>query len=249
MTTKKKAHRKKPLKQNRFLFAGIVFLVFAFSASAQNADISLSVHLHGVSESKIALIPLSGSTQFKAIADVSGIKIGETATMEVSKEYLPGEFIIRFESKEKKESEPKPSEKRILINQQNLELWINPVHASNQDSCRFQKDERENTGFTFGCLLLGGMILGPVVQLYAFGDLWTGIPFGWDLTDNKTLIAFLFWIAAVIMNRRKERPVYTIIAAVLLLLIYSIPHSMFGSQLDYNTGNVTQGMIMNLFVF
>ena len=30
----------------------------------------------------------------------------------------------------------------------------------------------------------------PVVQLYAFGDLWTGIPFGWDLTDNKTLIAF-----------------------------------------------------------
>lgn len=105
---------------------------------------------------------------------------------------------------------------------------------------------RKYTFYTFGCLLIGGMILGPVVQLYAFGDLWTGVPFGWDLTDNKTLIAFVFWILAVAMNWRKNRPVYTIVAAVVLLLIYSIPHSMFGSQLDYNTGKVMQGMILTL---
>lgn len=103
--------------------------------------------------------------------------------------------------------------------------------------------------WTFVCLLIGGMILGPLVQLYAFGDLWTGIPFGWDLTDNKTLIAFIFWILAVMMNRKKERPGYTVLAAVILLLIYSIPHSMFGSELDYNTGTVTQGIIMNWFSF
>lgn len=108
---------------------------------------------------------------------------------------------------------------------------------------------RKYTMWTFGCLLVGGMILGPVVQLYAFGDLWTGVPFGWDLTDNKTLIAFVFWILAVVMNRKKERQVYTVLAAVILLLIYSIPHSMFGSQLDYSTGKVTQGMIMNFFTF
>jgi hypothetical protein len=108
---------------------------------------------------------------------------------------------------------------------------------------------RKYTMWTFVCLMIGGMFLGPLVQLYAFGDLWTGIPFGWDLTDNKTLIAFVFWILAVVMNRRKERPLYTVLAAVVLLLIYSIPHSMFGSTLDYNTGTVTQGMIMNLFVF
>jgi hypothetical protein len=87
----------------------------------------------------------------------------------------------------------------------------------------------------------GGMILGPIVQLDAFGDLWTGIPFGWDLTDNKTLIALIFWILAVIMNRKSERPVYTTIAALVLLLVFSIPHSLFGSQLDYTTGQVTQG--------
>jgi hypothetical protein len=108
---------------------------------------------------------------------------------------------------------------------------------------------RKYTIWTFGSLMIGGMMLGPLVQLYAFGDLWTGIPFGWDLTDNKTLIAFAFWVLAVIMNRKKERPIYTVIAAIVLLLIYSIPHSMFGSQLDYNTGNVTQGMIMNFLFF
>lgn len=94
---------------------------------------------------------------------------------------------------------------------------------------------------------IGGFVLGPVVQKYAFGDLWTGIPFGWDLTDNKTLIALIFWILAVVMNRKKESPGYTILAACVLLLVFSIPHSLFGSQLDYSTGQVTQGIALNFF--
>jgi hypothetical protein len=92
-------------------------------------------------------------------------------------------------------------------------------------------------------LFAGGMVLGPIIQKYAFGAFWTGVPFGWDLTDNKTLIAFLFWILAVVMNIRKERPGYTLLAAIVLLLVYSIPHSLFGSQLDYSTGQVTTGLI------
>jgi len=94
-----------------------------------------------------------------------------------------------------------------------------------------------------GFLFLGGMILGPIVQKYAFGDLWTGVPYGWDLTDNKTLIGFIGWIIAVAGNWKKERPYLTLIAAVVLLLIYSIPHSLFGSTLSPETGKVTQGFI------
>ncbi|HEX2968737.1 MAG TPA: hypothetical protein VHO46_06495 [Bacteroidales bacterium] len=90
-------------------------------------------------------------------------------------------------------------------------------------------------------LLIGGLILGPLVQYYAFGELWTGIPFGWDLTDNKVLIAVIFWIFAVIMNRKEDRPYYTALAAFVLLLVYSIPHSLFGSELDYASGEVIQG--------
>lgn len=106
------------------------------------------------------------------------------------------------------------------------------------------------TYLTFIFLTLGGMILGPLVQLYAFGDLWTGVPFGWDLTDNKTLIAFLFWLAAVLGNiKGRQRPYLTIIAAIIGLLVYSIPHSMFGSELDRTTGEVTTGIIQLFHLF
>ena len=101
--------------------------------------------------------------------------------------------------------------------------------------------------WTLYLFIAGGFILGPIVQYYAFNELWTGIPFGWDLTDNKTLIALIFWIAAVVMNRKKERPFYTALAAVVLLLVFSIPHSLFGSELNYSSGHVTQGIILNLF--
>jgi hypothetical protein len=101
--------------------------------------------------------------------------------------------------------------------------------------------------WTLILFIAGGFILGPVVQYYAFNELWTGIPFGWDLTDNKTLIALIFWILAVVMNRKRERPLYTILAAFILLLVFSIPHSLFGSELNYSSGQVTQGIILNFF--
>lgn len=101
--------------------------------------------------------------------------------------------------------------------------------------------------YTMIILIIGGMILGCIVQKFAFGEYWTGIPFGWDLTDNKTLIALLFWILAVVMNRKSEKPVYSIVAAIVVLIVFSIPHSLFGSQLDYSTGQVTQGIILNFF--
>jgi hypothetical protein len=92
-------------------------------------------------------------------------------------------------------------------------------------------------------LIAGGFVFGPIMQHYAFGDYWTGIPFGWDLTDNKTLIAFIGWLTAVIANRKSDRPKYYVFAAILLLLVYSIPHSLMGSEYDYEKGEVITGLI------
>jgi len=104
------------------------------------------------------------------------------------------------------------------------------------------------TTLTIITFFIGGMILGPIVQWYAFGEAWAGVPFAWDLTDNKTLIAFLFWLLAFAMNRNKEKPVYTVVAAVVMLVVYSIPHSMFGSELDPETGKIIQGWIKLLLI-
>lgn len=103
---------------------------------------------------------------------------------------------------------------------------------------------RKYSVLTLITLIAGGMILGPAVQKFAFGEFWTGVPFGWDLTDNKTLIALLFWILAVVMNKKRDTRLYTLLAAIVTLIIFSIPHSMFGSELDYSSGEVTQGLIL-----
>jgi thioredoxin-related protein len=87
---------------------------------------------------------LSGNKAFKTITEVQGINNGETATLTVPKENLPGEFVLRFDYKEKKESTPYPSEKNIIINDHDLELWTNPMYANNPDSTWFGKGEKEN---------------------------------------------------------------------------------------------------------
>jgi len=88
-------------------------------------------------------------------------------------------------------------------------------------------------------LFFGGMILGCIVQKYAFGVYWAGVPFGWDLTDNKTLLILLLFAFAIWKNFKKPSRVWTIIAVTGLLLIYMIPHSLFGSELDHKTGKIT----------
>jgi len=100
---------------------------------------------------------------------------------------------------------------------------------------------KRNAIWALAILFIGGFILGPWVQWYAFGEWWTGIPFGWDLTDNKTLFVFIFWIAAMFGLRGKGRPWLVVLAAVMTLVIFSIPHSLFGSELNYATGAVTTG--------
>jgi len=87
---------------------------------------------------------------------------------------------------------------------------------------------------TIWLLFIGGFIIGPLIQRYAFGSYWTGIPFGKDLTDNKTLIAMLGWLAAWFKNRRSVGSRGWIIgAACLMFIVYLIPHSLMGSELDY----------------
>lgn len=89
--------------------------------------------------------------------------------------------------------------------------------------------------WTIGLLAVGGLIFGPIVQKYAFGAYWTGWPFGGDLTDNKTAAMVLFWVIAAIALKKSANPKsWALAAAVLTLVVYLIPHSVLGSELDYS---------------
>jgi hypothetical protein len=86
-------------------------------------------------------------------------------------------------------------------------------------------------------LILGAFVMGPLVQYYAFGVWWSGIPFGFDWTDNKVLVELAFWILALFLNMGGRRNRWSIYAAGLVtLIVYFIPHSIFGSEYDYRTG-------------
>ncbi|MCB2220567.1 MAG: hypothetical protein KQI35_09245 [Bacteroidetes bacterium] len=105
-----------------------------------------------------------------------------------------------------------------------------------------RKHTRSLALYTTVFFFLGGMILGPIVQKYAFDAYWTGWPFGHDLTDNKTLVAFIAWLIAYFRLRKNENNRgWAIAASIILLLVYLIPHSMFGSELDYSTGDINTG--------
>lgn len=98
--------------------------------------------------------------------------------------------------------------------------------------------------YTLAFLVIGGLILGPMVQKYAFGAYWTGWPLAGDgtfnlfkmgdLTDNKTLVMVLAWLFALIKLRKDPtNKIWPLIAGIAVVLVYLIPHSVLGSEIDH----------------
>jgi hypothetical protein len=89
-------------------------------------------------------------------------------------------------------------------------------------------------------IFLGGFPLGFLVAFQTFGVAWGGIPFGWDITDNKTVILFAYWLILLYLIRKtvtRRRAglnamgngllsTMTVLGVILTLLIYLIPHSI-----------------------
>jgi hypothetical protein len=90
------------------------------------------------------------------------------------------------------------------------------------------------TWLTVIFFFVSGIILGPLTQKFAFGAFWTGWPFGHDLTDNKTLASLIIWvIALVVLRKNREKRIWPVIAFIVMLVVFMIPHSVLGSEIDY----------------
>lgn len=95
----------------------------------------------------------------------------------------------------------------------------------------FFGENKKLTLITFILFFIGAGVLGPIVQYYAFGQFWTGFPFGKDLTDNKGLILIIFWGIAYFKTRRGKGKEWIIVAFLISILTFFIPHSLWGSEL------------------
>jgi hypothetical protein len=86
--------------------------------------------------------------------------------------------------------------------------------------------------FAVGALLTflcGGLLFGPLMKHYAYGLLWTGPPVGLDSTDTKTLLVVIAWLLPLLLRARGRRARrWIVIAALLSLAAFLIPHSSFG---------------------
>lgn len=143
-----------------------------------------------------------------------------------------------------------PSEHIVIRFKGDVPIWILIPHvifmflammlAARTGLQYFTKDQKviSFTKWTMAILAIGGFILGPLMQEYAFGELWTGVPFGYDLTDNKTLIAMIVWLIAFFRMRKsgegKTAAKWALAAFIIMFFVYLIPHSVLGSELDYN---------------
>ena len=107
-------------------------------------------------------------------------------------------------------------------------------------------DYKRYIGMTLIFLIIGGFILGPVVQKFSFGAYWTGWPLGDDLTDNKTMFALIAFVLAWFLRNKSYGKWLAIGAALVMMVVYLIPHSMNGSELDVESGEVVTGSLLFL---
>lgn len=87
---------------------------------------------------------------------------------------------------------------------------------------------------------IGGWPLGFILNYQAFGVAWEGFPFGYDVTDNKTQIMFVFWLVSLLLVRGsflgkgEERDMLgsrgfaaaLVVSFIVSLLLFIVPHSL-----------------------
>jgi len=134
----------------RLICSGMIIWVFASGSAFGRGESLVTVHLQGVFEAKVSLVPFNGlkAMYLNPVAEVAGVKNGESATLKIPGQYLPGEFVLRIDYRAKEADSPYPAERVIYINKQNIELTVNPPYINNDEKTKFNAGETENTVYS-----------------------------------------------------------------------------------------------------
>jgi hypothetical protein len=84
---------------------------------------------------------------------------------------------------------------------------------------------------TIVTFIFAGFIFGPLMTWFAFGEWWGGWPIGNDPTDNKTTVALVAWLLALVFIRRgRAARAWAVTAALVMIGVFAIPHSMAAGE-------------------
>ncbi len=93
-------------------------------------------------------------------------------------------------------------------------------------------------------LLLGLVFfLQPLMHKYSLNQWWTALPQSWELGDNKLFLSLIVWIVAAYFTVKKGWAGWIVLASLISVFLFSVPHGFPGKQQDPATLDI---LIRNL---
>ena len=137
-------------KKTAFIFLGILFLLVVEKQTvAQNRNAGsqqLKIHQRGVYDSKVAVSRYHDGRYQAPFVVVPNVT--DTALIYISKDFLPGQFLLRMDYRQKEEDSPYPSELIFFMSEHDLKIGINPLMAR-AESIDFGEDQENPVYYTF----------------------------------------------------------------------------------------------------
>ncbi len=106
----------------------------------------VTVRLHGIYDATVTLTPYEKGHFKTALAEIPQVK--DDVRIEIPEAFLPGQFLLRMDYRQKVEDQPYPAEFVFFMNQDDLTLGINPL-AVHPDSIDFGSDKENPAYFLF----------------------------------------------------------------------------------------------------
>jgi len=133
------------LKERVEIILLIVFVQISL-CSYSAGERTVIVKLRGVYESGINVMAFDGVGFTLPAGEIAGVKPGVSVKFTIPEQLLPGEFLFRFEYREKTGGKSLQSEIPLIINKEDISVEANPQYLQG-DSLRLVND-RENAAWS-----------------------------------------------------------------------------------------------------
>ncbi|WP_299578314.1 thioredoxin family protein [uncultured Sunxiuqinia sp.] len=129
-----------------FALVLLALLPWSLKASGQGNETKLTIHIRGVYDSKITVTPFENGRYESALKTIDGVQ--DSVSLTIPKAHLPGQFLLRMDYRQKATDQSYPSEFVFFMNENDLEIGINPLQTQ-PDSVYLGNDVENTSYFAF----------------------------------------------------------------------------------------------------